>query len=376
MARSLRACENITLAAELSVPRPSHENNFGLLRLTFAMLVIVSHSIELVDGNRSREPLTQLFGTLSSGELGVDGFFLVSGYLITQSYERSSSIASYLWKRFLRIYPAFIVASAISVLIVAPLSGVYLTDIAAKEWAKSIFRIAALQPASLPGTFPDQHYHELNGSMWTIAYEFRCYLAVIVLGMIGLLNRPFSFLAILIAFLIGVSLLELDLFHLPYLRLELIYGTPKAAIRLTSFFLAGAAFYLFRDRIVFRNWIAAAVGATLCGLLFIRYLADPALAIFGGYLVFWFAFLPNTQRLNLVNSKTDISYGAYLYAWPIQNLVIRYDHDTSPWLVMIITIVGSCVLAYLSWIFIEKPSLDLKQARTDDSSRRPSFRYR
>src|SRR4051795_1080255 len=85
------------------------QNKFGSLRLIFAFLVIASHSPELVDGNRSRELLTQFFSTISFGELAVDGFFLVSGYLITKSYIESSTSLYYIWKRILRIVPAFAV---------------------------------------------------------------------------------------------------------------------------------------------------------------------------------------------------------------------------------------------------------------------------
>src|SRR3982074_3309146 len=105
---------------ELGVPTPigmqitesttRQANNFGFLRLLFATLVILAHSPELVDGNRSREILTRIFGTMPLGEVAVDGFFLISGYLILQSLVNSKSYFEYLSKRVLRIYPGYIVA--------------------------------------------------------------------------------------------------------------------------------------------------------------------------------------------------------------------------------------------------------------------------
>ena len=90
-------------------PTKPHGNNFGLLRLGFALTVIVSHSPELVDGNRSRELLTRWFGTMSFGKVAVDGFFLISGYLITQSRDRTASTASFCAKRAARILPGYVV---------------------------------------------------------------------------------------------------------------------------------------------------------------------------------------------------------------------------------------------------------------------------
>src|SRR5207244_9380332 len=98
------------------------KNNFGPLRLLFASLVVVGHAPELHDGNRSREILSNIID-VSAGELAVLCFFLVSGFLIVKSYNDSSSVSSYLLKRALRIYPAFVACFTICLLVIAPFSG-------------------------------------------------------------------------------------------------------------------------------------------------------------------------------------------------------------------------------------------------------------
>lgn len=130
----------------------SHQNAFGFLRLLFASLVVVSHTPEMADGDRGREPLTQAFGTISFGELAVDGFFIISGYLIVGSFMKRPEAWQYLVKRVARIYPAFVVASLVSVFIVGPLAGASWRSLSSAI-PGSIHNMLLLQPPTLQGVF-------------------------------------------------------------------------------------------------------------------------------------------------------------------------------------------------------------------------------
>ena len=79
----------------IAIKNMKHNNNFGLLRLVLALLVLLSHSSEVIDGNRSREVLTSIFHTISCGDLAVNGFFLLSGYLIVQSWQRTPKLGNF-----------------------------------------------------------------------------------------------------------------------------------------------------------------------------------------------------------------------------------------------------------------------------------------
>lgn len=186
-----------------------HRNAFGFLRLMFASLVIVSHTPELVDGNRSRELLTQAFGTISFGELAVDGFFIISGLLISASYLASKSVWSYLLKRVARIYPAFIVAALICVLVCAPIGGATEGSLASRV-VHTIGRTIFLIKPYHYGAFAGLHYRDLDGAMWTIPYEFRCYLLIMLLGLAGLLDKGMLLGALSLACLVAAIFLPDD----------------------------------------------------------------------------------------------------------------------------------------------------------------------
>ncbi|HZL38843.1 MAG TPA: acyltransferase [Pseudolabrys sp.] len=315
-------------------------NNFGALRLIFAVLVILSHSTELVDGNRSREILTRIFGTLTFGDLGVDGFFLISGYLVTKSFLESRSAGEYFLKRVLRIYPGYVVAYLLCVLALGPFIG---GQIAELSGAKLLWQIVTLREARMPGVFPGVHFPELNASMWTIKYEFLCYLLVLAAGVAGLLSKR------IILVLLIVGSLVLSALH-----------PNSTSVGFAGVFGCGALFYLYRDRIRYDWRLAILAACGLIVLLFSSWLATASVAVFGSYVLFWFAFNVTSPTLASVGQKVDISYGVYLYAWPVESLLIWLNPGISPWVGFIETTAISSLFAFGSWWLVEKPFLSIK----------------
>lgn len=329
-----------------------HQNCFGFIRLALAVAVIVGHTPELVDGDRHREPLTALFGTLSLGEVAVDAFFVISGYLITGSFLQDPRVAAYLRKRVVRIYPAFVVASAICVLIVAPLGGAGWFDIVRSIPAAAI-RATTLLPPKVSGTFQGTPHPFLNHASWTIAYEFRCYLLVIILGLSGWLRRP----AILIAgALSALTIANLDASAFAFAdRLKPLFGDGPSIFRFIGVFLIGAVFYARREKLAFGTITCAAAAVALIVGLSKPLLAHASVAIFGGYLIFALAAKIKSGPLVRVNNREDISYGVYLYAWPICKLILWFKPDLSVWVVSTVTIVAAAIAGNLSWYLLEKP---------------------
>jgi peptidoglycan/LPS O-acetylase OafA/YrhL len=326
---------------------PRSDNNFGLLRLLLALLVIVSHSPQLVDGNASREIMFRLFGTMTLGSAAVDGFFIVSGYLITKSFVQSPSVAAYVAKRFVRIAPA--------VGGVDPLSSAATTK-------HLLLLMLRLLPPAVPGTFLGNPYTDLNLSMWTIAYECRCYIAAAIIGLLGLYDGRFRLVfvfgtvALLIADSIGVA-------NHPVGAGESLTGSFDQDIRFAASFAAGACFYLCRDEIRFTAFGAGLSAVCLAVLLFSARWAEAGLIVCGGYLMFWFVFELRIDGFSRIGRGIDISYGLYLYAWTVQNILIWMDRAIDPLLLTALTIPVAAAFGYASWIWVERPAMRLLASR-------------
>lgn len=348
--------------------KPGHENNLNLIRLFCAAAVVISHSPQLIDGNARREPVAQIFPATSLGELAVSSFFIVSGYLVTQSFFQTGSLIRFFRKRVLRIYPAFAASSLVCLFLVAPLSGAKPLVLNSATALELIKNIALLLPPVWPGSFHALHQKFLNGAAWTVQYEMRCYILVGLLGAFGLMRFRFLMLVATIV----ISLARMLLIHSgfgtesignwPFPIGFAIFIDPGAALFMLSVFCAGACFYLFRDIIRQNGFAALAAILVLPICLMQPETAVTGFSIFGGYALLWIGLTWRPVWLKRMTPRTDISYGLYLYGWPIASLIILYNQQINLYMLDAFTLAGAGLAGFLSWRFIERPALNFTGA--------------
>ena len=333
------------------------ENNFDFMRLSLAVLVIYSHAYALGLGSEALEPvLRATHGQISGGVIAVDSFFVMSGFLITASAERSRGVGAYLKKRVARIYPAFIVAMILSVLLILPLSGgrLYYSGWPARL-GNFLLQTLRLWEFSYTGAFKGNPFPgTINGSTWSVPYEFWCYIGVALLMLAGWLRRRGLMLGLfLAAWVIGI-LFQWRGWILGGKQLGLVLGPPQLWARMLPLYLAGLVFYLYRGHIPLRGWMAAAAALSLVAASWFPLGWTTMFPFAGTYLLFWFAFTP-WVKLHRVGRFGDFSYGTYLYAFPIEQMVMKgFGHAVAPTILFAIATPITLVVAVGSWYGVER----------------------
>jgi len=128
-----------------------------------------------------------------------------------------------------------------------------------------------------------------------------------------------------------------------------------------TWFLGGTTLYAFRDTIKFDGRVAAVGAAALLATLMVRRGPVYVWPLAVPYLTFWFAFHPRiklwrtTQRLG-----GDYSYGMYLYAFPIQQLLVLWFAAGRPLVLFGLATPLTFAAAVLSWRLVERPFLRRK----------------
>lgn len=331
------------------------DNNFDLLRFALATLVIFSHCYPLMRQGGS-EPLGRLTrGQADGGSIAVDFFFAISGFLIVRSWTRSASVRDYLKKRVLRIYPGFLVALLFGVVVIAPLGGMPLKSLVYQRDAlQSIYRPLLFRHiVSVRGVFADNPSPgNINGSLWTIRFELACYLLVVLGGLLGMYQKRGVTLAVF-----AIALVFYQCWHQPITvpYFDHLEDFP----RLLTFFLAGMTIYCYRTVIPY-TWGLAALSLAALVLANSLGVLTWVMPICGVYLLFVAAFYPMPRARNFAR-RGDLSYGIYLYAYPVQQLLIQnLGPRLNPAALFLCALPLTCGLAALSWRFIESPFLKLK----------------
>jgi peptidoglycan/LPS O-acetylase OafA/YrhL len=347
---SVLVCGDNLPSSKRGILRHPNERNKQLdwLRILFATLVLLSHSQEIPTGDRATELLSRLTQRfLTFGDVGVDGFFLLSGFLIVKSWQFNPEPINYLRKRVLRIVPGYLVAVFLSTVVVGLLAPGVKDFFSHLGWrfAKSILILGS--PVT-PAVFPGSYFPLVNGSLWTITFEFFCYVLVLICGVMGIFRVRALWLVVTVILLVP-TFFPVHTHHEMLVQL----------FRLTAVFFVGGSFHLFRDYIRFRPLFAA---AAVMMLLLFRFFSpsqiEGAVVLFGGYLLFYFVQIP-LRALTI----PDVSYGIYLYGWPVECLLIWYYHSP-PWITFLASSIICFALGWLSWHFVERPALTLKRRQS------------
>ncbi|HUX74966.1 MAG TPA: acyltransferase [Steroidobacteraceae bacterium] len=324
-------------------------NNFDAIRIAMAVLVIWSHSFALFVGSEASEPVSRLtHGVVNAGNVAVDVFFVVSGFLITQSLHRSRSWWSFLRKRIARIYPGYLTATSVCAFVVLPLyAGTHYSfaDVAKTFGMNLLLRNWFLAP----NPFIHNSGTALNGSLWSIPLEFWCYIGVLLFGLLRVRRT-----AVAAAF---VCTLGLHVWTVAVDKswgggiLNVIFGWPNFWFRMAPFFMAGMLFHLYRERVP-RSGVAVAAGVlafVVCS--WVKPLAAVALlpAVMA-YVVFYVAF---SRQLFRGAKYGDFSYGTYLYAFPIQQLLVALTSVTFP-IFVAMSMILSVAAGAVSWFAVER----------------------
>ncbi len=343
-------------------------NNFDILRLFAACMVLFGHSFTLIlatpQDRFPHDPVTLwVYAHLPFGQglpgTGLHIFFFISGVLVTRSFfNHQARIFTFIKARLLRIVPAFWV----NTLLLAAVMGPCLSTLSFSNyfghpdtWIFVWRNMSFLNMFTLPGVFTANPFGPaVNGAVWTIPLELQMYGWVLLLGLLGVLRKRFLFLTFFAA---GIILYGLT-------GQSYIFISPSGEPRLWVFFFLGTLATLYAEELVISPW-SMVLGGLLIGLTWQhgnRWF-DVLGAAWLSYALLVFCYHRYFRKID-VGRIGDFSYGVYLYAFPVQQILISFFKDSlNGWLVALWTLAITVPLAAVSWYWVEKPALRLKQSR-------------
>ncbi|WP_343986509.1 acyltransferase [Terrabacter terrae] len=334
---------------QLSQRLAGRGNALNAVRLMLALFVVADHSFKAATGQPGPWPYL--------GGFAVDGFFAISGYLIAGSRARME-IKPFLWRRALRLMPAYWMLLIFTALLVAPASAMLTSR--PYDWGSAagyVLRNALLftTQMGIDGTPAGVPYEGLwNASTWSLPYEAAAY---VLFGLVIALPRfRERWAAALCAGLTGCAVAT---------SVGSGVGTATELGRLWSFFTAGVLLWFLRERLPSSAGLALVAGGLVAVGLAVGhtcYLAVAPLPL--AYLLLW---LGANLRVR-IGSRNDISYGIYLFAFPLQQLltIAKVPDVVGAAGFVAVSVAVTLPVACASWLLVERPSLRLRQLVRSD----------
>lgn len=293
--------------------------------------------------------------------LAVKGFFVISGFLIFQSLERCSDLADFYWKRILRLFPALSAVLVITVILgpfVYEKDTAYLLNKSVRTYIGNNLSLYKIQ-YGISGIFENNpHRSAINGSLWTIAYEFTMYMCISVLFFI----RRRKGLVIAVLAVLFLILAKLDIFDAATLQNSHFNLLDQLVIELGVYFVAGALLASCKvDTIQIKYFDISLMLSVLIMVLTIRHPYFAYVRVFVvPIMVISFCLRPMWGISNIQNKIGDLSYGVYIYGFPIQQTFV-YFFGLDYLSLMFFSIILAATCAYFSWHLIEEKALRLKK---------------
>ncbi len=322
-------------------------NNLDLIRLLAAISVIVYHSFPLNPQWGLTDPIKYAFGYMTTGGLAVKVFFFISGLLVTNSLLSRKSTFHFIISRAFRIFPGLAFVLILTSLIIGPI----FTTIPVIDYLKSgqpfayVFKNLSLQTQYfLPGVF-DGNKYGVNGSLWTIHYEVLAYAVLLGVYLIGVgKNQWLSSLVCLCIIIEPISPLKGVLFA---------SSDNNAIYLLAPCFALGSLLAINKD--LYKSNIIIPVVIFTSQFLFNNEAASSLLMCVSVCLA-----LLHTSSLEIVKKirvRQDISYGVYLWGFPVQQIISQSFHFGF-FVNVLLSILLTVAISLVSWVAIEKPAIN------------------
>jgi peptidoglycan/LPS O-acetylase OafA/YrhL len=335
------------------------KNSFDSLRLIGSAIVMLGHAF-IITGAAA-----PMVGNIPIHSFGVCIFFVISGYFITQSWLSDSHLVRYMIRRGLRIFPALIVVVTVTAMVVGPWATTEpLAEYFHHGWTYryAVSNSLLITVWGLPGTFVGLPVTgQANGSLWTLPIEFGLYLITPLLLLFYRRTPRASILGVLCLALgvIAAKPAFPGVFNFNRLGVDIGHG-----LALAPYFWIGCALRLadFAEWSKKRSRWASSISATAVvtwafsanhfpGLLVIAIIPISILILSLG--------MTKVLSSTAIEKLGDVSYGTYLWAFPVQQLVML-KLGGGPYFNLAIAGPLTLMLAYGSWHLIERPSLRFK----------------